>query len=180
MPWKIFGQALRDMPEQDLLSAGPLLPLDSAELPPQHLLLRFREYWASLREDMDALPPRERFSLTAIPEMLPWLTVFERHESASGIDYRVRVHGTEVVHLTRKDWTGTSLSEHFSGHELEIRIEEFERSIALVAPQLSRGPLPISGISWELSRGVFPFLTRSGAVQIFLLYVLDRKPADSH
>ncbi|RMD88677.1 MAG: PAS domain-containing protein [Alphaproteobacteria bacterium] len=171
MPWQMFKQAIGDLlGRTDLIPVGPLMPVALSELSEQHPLVRFHALWRQLRPATGGLPLREQFSPADVPDLLPWFTVFERTESPEGADFRVRLHGSEVVALTRRDWTGSCLSEHFRGREFALRINEFERSLETEEASLSRGALPISGISWELARGVFPFASRAAPPQIFLLY----------
>ncbi|MFQ5346267.1 MAG: PAS domain-containing protein [Rhodothalassiaceae bacterium] len=171
MPWQLFKQAIGALSGRTLLlPEGPLMPIALSDLPAQHPLVRFHALWERLRPAAGGLPWRERFVPAEVPDLLPWLTVFERTDSPEGIDFRVRLHGSEVVALTRREWTGSCLSDHFTGREFALRVKEFERSLQEETPMLSRGALPISGISWELARGVFPFANRAGPPQIFLLY----------
>jgi PAS domain len=150
------------------LCDAPMEALSEDRVPEGHPVFLFREYWNSLNGGK--LPGRTAFHPTHLPRLLPYIMLLEEGDSAHMGDYRLRLHGTAMVALSRGDFTGQYLSEFVKNTCLESRLLAIATAIEIGSPVFG---CTILGDDSEFSRsviiGAFPFKCSSGRHQIFMV-----------
>src|SRR5262249_48614259 len=101
-------------------------------------VLAFNRYWLSLRGEHRLMSTESDFDPTAIPGLLPFITLEELHEDPPRVFYRVV--GSEQAHFAAGDYTGKWL------HELDWNLEAKRELLAQYA-EIRSSKQPMFGLS---------------------------------
>ncbi|NVJ97798.1 MAG: PAS domain-containing protein [Alphaproteobacteria bacterium] len=154
------GDGLEDIPSADA-DMQLLLGEDAIKAGLRSSQLReMFEYYLSLREGGQHLPPRSRFNPAEKPRHLPNIFLVEREVQPDGsIDYRYRVYGTGLTVLFGAEMTGKLVSE-FPGKNRAARSRKImDQVVALKRPVrtagnfVTRNGMPVFGESLVMPFG---------------------------
>lgn len=135
------------------------------ELPPDcdSRIRRFAEYVDS-KAPPGQLPGRQHIVPSEIPDLLPFLALYDVVRDANGhLRYRTRLAGTHVVELFGEDPTGKFMDEYVSNHSVEQVLKRYHRIVATKEPSYQEGAFRRAGREHiRYHRAAFP-LARNGA-----------------
>lgn len=138
-------------------------------LPALHPVAQFRVHY-----DAFAGPgglARSSFNPVLMPEVLPWLAIYEPVFADHGalMDFRYRLHGTGLNQLEGAEHTGRLLSEALSSTYLQARRRDMDACLSSNRPVIRSSFIEKEGREFiEVYRGFFPVSTHGGkANQIF-------------
>ncbi len=99
------GEQCRSMEKLEcwLPAAAPLPECDAR-------VAALHAYWRSI-SPLGRLPGRQHFDPTAIPQLLPYLRLYDVHRDP--LRFRYRLVGTEIVRILGRDTTGLWMHEAF-------------------------------------------------------------------
>ena len=90
------------------------------------------DHWRSLRAPEQAPPHWQRFDVTEIPHLIPWLYVLEGNGMPPGpYRFRIRLLGEAVKQVTGRDATGRFVDESLYGD----RAGDYQNAFALCLNQ---------------------------------------------
>ncbi|WP_193369225.1 PAS domain-containing protein [Pelagibius marinus] len=140
--------------------------IDARELPPQHPVRVFYDYFLSKRGP-DGYLDRSSFDPADNLKLLPWVQILEEIEPDV---FRHRVVGTAIVALLARDNTGKLFGDGITAGSKQARTEEFRTALATGDPVLSTSALMQEDRSFiKVFRGVFP--GRAGETRLIYLPV---------
>ena len=140
--------------------------IDAQEVPPQHPVRVFYDYFLSKR-GADGYLDRASFDPADNLKLLPWVQILEEIEPDV---FRHRVVGTAVVRLLGRDNTGKLFGDGITAKSKQTRSEEFRKAFATGEPVLSTSSLMQEERNFiAVFRGIFP--GRAGDTRLIFLPV---------
>jgi hypothetical protein len=140
--------------------------IDAKEIPPQHPVRVFYDYFLSKRGP-DGYLDRASFDPADNLKLLPWVQILEEIEPDV---FRHRVVGTAVVALLARDNTGKLFGDGITAESKRTRTEEFRIALTTGEAVLSTSSLMQEDRSFiKVFRGAFP--GRAGQTRLIYLPV---------
>lgn len=99
-------------------------------------------YW-SHKAPADGLPARRHIDPLDVPALLPRIALVDVLREPSGISFRYRLAGTEIVERSGRDPTGRRFEELYEGDYLDQALNTYRRIVESGLPHLSERVFPL-------------------------------------
>lgn len=142
---------------------------------PQHKKLF--EYWRA-KAPPGRLPSRQSIDPLDLPDLLPWIILFDVVWEGAGPRFRHRLVGTGSAQRAGRDATGLWFEEAYEGDILASQLAAFSEIAKTTMPSLTRVRLPIEGREYvEHDRLILPLASDGETVDVLIaLMVFDDAP----
>lgn len=104
---------------------GPVNGFEMSETPTHPKTKAFFDYWASKRNGK-SVPRRADINPMQIPKLLPDIVLVDIDRS-KGLDFKIRLYGTEATEVAREARTGKSIDDLAEGLPDDARARTIER-----------------------------------------------------
>lgn len=131
---------------------------------------QFAEYLAS-KTPSGRLPGRQHIVPSEIPDLLPFLAIYDVIREANGnLRYRVRLLGTHVVELFGEDPTGRFMDEFLPASRTEEVVERYHEVVQSKEPRYYADELVREGRKHvRFQRAAFPLARNGEEVDMMVL-----------
>lgn len=137
---------------------------------PQHKKLL--EYWRS-KAPPGRLPTRQSIDPLDLPELLPWMILYDVAWEDTTPRFRFRLVGTGNVQRYGRDATGLWFEEAYEGDILASQLAVFTEVAASAKPSLMRNRLPIEGREFvEYDRLILPLASDGQTVDMLMALMI--------
>ena len=160
------------------MSSRKYLEITLEQVPDDHPVAVFADYWAGRKDPSETLPRRTNIKPSEIIPVIPWLLILEKAEDYPEPEpqFRYRLAGTGCTELFGVDYTNKLLGDHLTADARNIRLREFRRALTSCQPIFSLTPLPVPDREFITAyRGVFPVSSNGSAMdQIFCVIASEQ------
>lgn len=142
------------------------ISLNVEQLCSQHQ--RFYRYWEQSAPP-GILPGRQHFDPLDIPDLMPWVIMFNVNRKQAAIRFQFRLVGTGVVERYGRDMTGKFFEEAYRDETLERQIKTYTEVAVTANPSSTRQKVPVADKEFvDYERLILPMASDGQTVDLLI------------
>ncbi|UTW56513.1 PAS domain-containing protein [Kordiimonas sp. SCSIO 12610] len=149
--------------------------IDLDSIPEAHPVYVFNRFWSD-HLSADGIMRRSEFDPMDVPQIIPWMNVFDYDPGAIGNEFSYRLSGTGIVKLFGGELTGHKLGHMMQQQGLKERLAaDMFRCLESKIPAFSESYVVLEGVDpVDIYRGLFPVSTNGTSIDQLFAVLADK------